>query len=388
VRRSAAAVLVAALALAGCAGGPGSRDQGSPAPTSTPRPTPTPTPTPDPIAGLTPLQRVTQLFMVGFSGSTLDDQLRQALATDRFGAVVIDNGNGNAQGAAQVKQLVASIRAAEGPGPGPMVTTNQEGGTVCFFGSGVTCPPGQREEGASGDPQRIAADSTAMAQGLRGLDIDSGLAPVADVWDGASPFMADRAFGTDPQIVSKLVTAAVDADHAQHLVAVAKHFPGHGSASDSHVSLPTVHHDMATLQRVDLPPFQAAIGAGVDMVMVGHLLVPAVDPTLPTSLSPNTVALLRNQLGYKGVIITDDLEMGAIRGAYQGPDAAVQALKAGVDMVMFAGSVALAQQAVQKVMDAIAAGQLSQARIDESARRVLALKARYGLAGSPTPTPS
>jgi beta-N-acetylhexosaminidase len=390
MRRSAAAALLAALALAACAGGPGPRALSSPSPRAVSRATamPSPPPTPDPLAGLTPAQRVAQLIMVGFVGPALDADLRKAFSSYRFGAVVVDNGNDNLQSQTQVKQLVASIRSAEGPGPGPIVTTNQEGGTVCFAGSGMACPAGQREEGASGDPQRIAADTTSMAQGLRGLDLNSGLAPVADVWDGASPFMADRSYGSDPESVSRLVTAAIDADHAQHVMAVAKHFPGHGSASDSHVSLPTVNRDIGTIQRVDLPPFQAAIWNGVDMVMVAHLLVAAIDPSLPTSLSPRAMGLLRTQLGYGGVIITDDLMMGAIRGAYQGPQAAVMALRAGADMVMFAGSVELAEQAVQKVLDAVASGQIPQAQIDRSARRVLALKARYGLLGPPTPTPS
>jgi beta-N-acetylhexosaminidase len=140
-----------------------------------------------------------------------------------------------------------------------------------------------------------------------------------------------------------------------------------------------VNHNAATLHSVDLPPFQAAIQAGVDMVMVAHLIVPAIDPDLPTSLSPRAMTLLRQELGYQGIIITDDLMMGAIVQHYTAPQAAVIALQAGADMVMLAGSVELAQQAVGKVLEALQAGQLSQAQIDRSVRRVLALKARYGL---------
>jgi beta-N-acetylhexosaminidase len=218
-----------------------------------------------------------------------------------------------------------------------------------------------------------------MARDLRGLGFDSGLAPVADVWDGQSPFMADRSFGTDPAAVSTLVTAAVEADHAGSQMAVAKHFPGHGSAADSHVSLPTVSHDQATLNRVDLPPFQAAIKAGVDMVMVGHLLVPAIDPDQPTSASPKAMSLLRDQLGYQGVIITDDELMDGIQLRHQGAQAGVASFEAGADMIMYSSSVQLAIQTIDLLQQEVQSGKIPEARVNESARRVLALKAHYGL---------
>lgn len=373
--------VLTALVLSACSSpqaGAGTATPG-PSPTRTLAPTPTPTPTPDPLAGMTVEQRVAQLVMVGFVGPALTANLRQAFSSYRFGAVVLDDGNHNGADPDQVRRLVADIRGAESPGPGPIVTTNQEGGTVCFAAAGLPCPPGQREEGANRDTARVDTDTSEMARGLRGLDLNSGLAPDADVWNGSSPFMGDRSFGTDPARVSELVRAAVDADHAQHVVAVAKHFPGHGAAGDSHLFLPTVKHDAATLHSVDLPPFQAAIQAGVDMVMVAHLLVPAIDPDLPTSLSPRAMTLLRQELGYQGIIITDDLMMGAIVQHYTAPQAAVMALQAGADMIMLAGSVELAEQAVGKVLEALQAGRLSQAQIDRSVRRVLALKARYGL---------
>jgi beta-N-acetylhexosaminidase len=382
----ALAILAVAAALTACGGTGGGTGSHTPRPTPSRRPTPTPTP--DPIAGMTLQQKLGQLVMVGFPGATLTPALQQAFATYRFGAVVLTQGNGNGADAAQVRQLIASIQGAEGAGPAPIVTTNQEGGTVCFYDTGMTCPPGQREQGAGGDPATASQDSAAMAKDLRALGFDSGLAPVADVWDGQSPFMADRSFGTDPTTVSSLVTAAIEADHAGGIIAVAKHFPGHGSAADSHVSLPTVSHDMATLQRVDLPPFEAAIKAGVDMVMVGHLLVPAIDPDQPTSASPKAMSLLRDQLGFKGVILTDDLQMDGIQVRYQGAQAGVAAFEAGADMLMFASSVPLAEQAISLLQQQVASGKITQARVDESVRRVMALKRRFGLLpGAPSPTP-
>lgn len=380
-------VVLIPTVLAGCGGPPAAGTPGRPAPTRSP--SPSATPTPDPIAGMSLQQKLGQLVMVGFPGTTLTPQLQQAFATERFGAVVLTDGNGNGASGPQVRQLINSIQAAEGSGPRPIMTTNQEGGTVCFYSTGMTCPPGAREQGRAPGPAAVQQDAAEMARDLRGLGFDSGLAPVADVWDARSPFMADRSFGSDPAAVSTLVTTAIQADHAGQVMAVAKHFPGHGSAADSHVSLPTVSHDMATLQGVDLPPFQAAIGAGADMIMVGHLLVPAIDPDQPTSASPKAMALLRDQLGYKGVIITDDLMMDGIQERYQGAQAGVAAFEAGADMLMFASSVTLGTQAIALLRQELAAGRISQARIDESARRIMALKGRFGLLNSaPAPTPT
>lgn len=326
-------------------------------------------------------QKIGQLMMVGVTGPTLPAATAQAFTRYRFGSVVLTDGNDNGGSAAGARQQAQAIRSAEGPGPLPILTTNQEGGTVCFRSAGMRCPPGQREQGATGSAQVVTADTTETAQDLKGLGFSSGLAPDADVWDGTSPFMADRSYGTDPAAVSRLVSASVAADHAQGVLAVAKHFPGHGSAGDSHQYLPTVQHDLGTLQRVDLPPFRAAVQSGADMIMTGHLLVPALDPNLPTSLSPRAMALARQTLGYQGVMITDDLGMQAITDHFGVPQAALLALQAGEDIVMYSGSMDVAVQTLGSLVAAVQQGKLSEAQVDQSVQRVLALKARSGLAG-------
>ena len=383
-------VLLALLLLAGCASTAGTPSSHSPLAKRTATPTPnqtsssSPNPSPSPaanslLAGMTLQQKVGQLIMVGFPGTELTPDLQAAFQQYRFGSVVLTDGNENAGSAATLESLLAQIKRAEGPGPGILATTNQEGGTVCFRSTGIACAPGAREQGATGSTQVVAQDTTEMAQGLRQLGLQSGLAPDADVWDGVTPFMEDRSFGTSPTLVSQMVAAAVVADHAQGIVAVAKHFPGHGSAGDSHAYLPTVSHSMSTLQSTDLPPFQAAVQAGVDMVMVGHLLVPAIDPNLPTSLSPAAMALLRQTLGFQGVIITDDLSMDAITQHYGEAQAGVMSLQAGADVVMFSTSVPVAVQAAQLIMQQVESGAIPESRIDVSVERVLTLKQRYGL---------
>jgi beta-N-acetylhexosaminidase len=383
VRARLLAVAAGGLLLAACGGGqsagpatPATHTPSAPARTATPAPTPTT----DPVAAMSLEQKIGQLMMVGVAGPSLPAPAAQAFTRYRFGSVVLTDGNNNGGSAASARQLGQAIRGAEGPGPAPILTTNQEGGTVCFRSTGMRCPPGQREQGASGSAQVVTEDTTQTAQDLRGLGFSSGLAPDADVWDGTSPFMADRSYGTDPAAVSRLVTASVAADHAQGLLAVAKHFPGHGSAGDSHLYLPTVQHDLATLQRVDLPPFRAAVQAEVDMIMTGHLLVPALDPNLPTSLSPRTAALARETLGYQGVLITDDLIMQAITDRFGVEQAALLALQAGQDVVMYSGSMDVAVRTLGFLVTAVQQGKLPAAQVDQSVRRVLALKSRHGLA--------
>ncbi len=380
-------LLIALLLVAGCGVAPQARPSRPPSSTASPSPTPsaaptaapTPTPAPDLAANMPLPQKIAQLEMVGFTGAGLTTEEAQQFQLYRFGSVVIYPGDENGSTPQQVSALIASVQQAEGPGPGVLVATNQEGGTVCYTASGVYCAAGAHELGAQG-AAAVTAGYAQMAQGLKQLGIQTGLAPDTDVWDGdPSQSLADRSFGTDPAQVGQDVSAAIQADHAAGVVAVAKHFPGEGSAGDTETSLPTDNETLQQLDSVNFPPFQAAVGAGVDMIMVGHMLMPAISPTLPASLAPQTYQVLRGQLGYQGVLITDDLGMGAITPQYNEPQAGLMALEAGADMIMFASSINTAVQALSLIEQAVQSGQLPMAQLDASVTRVLELKQRYGL---------
>jgi beta-N-acetylhexosaminidase len=386
----AALALVALLVLAGCGLAPQARrpqppspyasPHASPSPTPTATAPPTPTPTPDLAAGMSLQQKIAQLEMVGFTGADLTGEEAQQFQLYRFGSIVIYPGDENGSTPQQVSGLITSVQQAEGPGPGVLVATNQEGGTVCYTSSGVYCAAGAHELGTQGTPA-VTAGYTQMAQGLKQIGIQTGLAPDADVWDGdPSQSLSDRSFGTDPTQVAQDVTAAVQADHAAGVMAVAKHFPGEGSAGDTETYLPTDDETLQQLDSVNLPPFQAAVAAGVDMIMVGHVLMPVINPTLPASLAPQTYQILRGQLGYQGVLITDDLGMGAITPRYDETQAGLMALEAGADMIMFASSINAAVQAIPLIEQAVQSGQLPMAQLDASVSRVLELKKKYGLA--------
>src|SRR5437764_11405769 len=187
-----------------------------------------------------------------------------------------------------------------------LAATNQEGGTVCFQETRVPCMAGASQAGSQG-PGAVQSEMTSMSQGLKALGFDINFAPVADVWDGVHPFISERSYGQNPQSVGQDVTAAIAGIHAAGMYAAAKHFPGHGSAdADSHLKLPLVSESAQTLRDRDWVPFRAAIAARVDLVMVGHLNVPAIDGAAPTSMSSTVIHDLRSELGYQGVCISAD----------------------------------------------------------------------------------
>jgi beta-N-acetylhexosaminidase len=266
-----------------------------------------------------------------------------------------------------------------------LVAVDQEGGRVVRFGPPLHRFPGNAALGriTTGDgnhPRTRAAEHWARLQAavqaaeLRAVDVDWNLAPVVDVNSNPlNPVIGDRSFGSDPQRVARFGCAMIEGYQSGGLMACAKHFPGHGDTSvDSHLSLPTIHRSRSELEETELPPFRAAVKAGAASIMVGHLLLPSIDPHLPASCSPNIVqGLLRTELGYEGLVITDDLEMGAITHGIGTSRAAVLALKAGADVVSICHTRALQREAAEAVKEALQRGELPMARLDEAASRVL-----------------
>jgi beta-N-acetylhexosaminidase len=219
---------------------------------------------------------------------------------------------------------------------------------------------------------------------LSAIGISMNLAPDLDVWDNpANTVIGERSFSDDPSVAAQLGAAYIQGLQQQGVLAVGKHFPGHGSsAEDSHQTLPVVPHDRAWLDTHELVPFRSAIQAHVAAIMVGHLSFPLIDPapSRPSSLSPVFVtSILRNDLGYDGLVITDDLGgMKAITAGYSPGTAAVQAFVAGSDMLLSVGPLDTEQEMVQAITDAVGPT-ISMQRLDASVRRILLAKAQAGL---------
>jgi len=213
----------------------------------------------------------------------------------------------------------------------------------------------------------------------RGLGVHWALAPVADVNNNpANPVINIRSYGEDPDLVARLASAFILGARAGGVLTTAKHFPGHGdTAVDSHLQLATVHASRERLESVELRPFRAAVEAGVDAVMLGHVAVPALDPSgVPATLSEPIVGqLLRRDLGFDGIVVTDAMEMAGVGGAWSG-EAAVRAVKAGADLLLLPPSPSVA---VQALGGAVREGVLTEARLEASVLRILELKERLGL---------
>jgi len=302
--------------------------------------------------------------MAGFQGPVTEAVLAD-WRRHRFGGLLVVNLNYNATTAASMSSLISGIRTATGHRL--IAATDQEGGAVCIGISSVPC-----------EPMPVGLEGTIrMASALRALGFDLDLGPVADVCSGSSSIMLGRCYGSDPPTVSAAVASVVDGIHAAHMLSAAKHFPGHGNTSvSSETQLPRIDESLATLQTRDWPPYQAAAAHGVDFVLLGHLYYPALDQVHSADLSPVTIQKLRSDVRFQGAIISDDMEMGAITATTPAPEAAVQFLVNGGDMVMIAHHLEVADATFDAIKAAVESGRLPRARLDDAVSALQALPAR------------
>ncbi|MFD3450962.1 glycoside hydrolase family 3 protein [Streptomyces sp. NPDC058691] len=265
-----------------------------------------------------------------------------------------------------------------------LISTDQEHGAVTRVGSPATLFPGGMALGAAGSVRDARTAAAVAGAELAAMGINQDYAPVADVnVNPANPVIGVRSFGADPEAVAALVAAQVAGYQGAGVVATAKHFPGHGdTGTDSHFELPVITHSLEQWRRLDAPPFRAAVAAGIDSIMTAHILVPALDDSGdPATLSrPILTGILREEMGYDGVVVTDALGMEGVRQKYGDDRVPVLALKAGVDQLL---NPPLLDTAWQGVLAAVRSGELTEERIDRSLVRILTLKARRGLLDHP-----
>jgi beta-N-acetylhexosaminidase len=260
-----------------------------------------------------------------------------------------------------------------------LICCDHEGGHIRFMRTVATSVPPNMALGAADDPEIAAQAASLLAAELVAVGVNWTLAPVADVNNNPrNPVIGTRAFGDDPAMVGAYASAAIRAYQSAGLLACAKHFPGHGDTDvDSHVGLPRIAHERARLERIELAPFRAAIAAGVASVMTAHLLVEALDPEWIGTLSePILTGLLRNQLGHRGLIVTDALEMAGVADILPEPEAAVEAVRAGADVLLTGRDPLGNQQVFEALVAAVRSGRIPAARFEHAVRNVLEAKAR------------
>ncbi|MEW1758427.1 glycoside hydrolase family 3 N-terminal domain-containing protein [Streptomyces cyaneofuscatus] len=265
-----------------------------------------------------------------------------------------------------------------------LISTDQEHGIVCRVGEPATLLPGAMALGAGGSRSDTRRAAWIAGAELAALGINQNYAPDADVnVNPANPVIGVRSFGSDPQAVAELVAAQVKGYQGAGVAATAKHFPGHGDTStDSHTGLPVIEHTRQEWEELDAPPFRAAIRARIDSIMTAHIVVPALDPSEdPATLSrPILTGILREELGYDGVVVTDSLGMEGVRTKYGDDRVPVLALLAGVDQLLNPPNLSVAWNAV---LEAVRGGEISEARVEESVLRILRLKSKLGLFRDP-----
>ena len=326
---------------------------------------------------------VGQLFMVDFSGPEPSAEVERLIVDGGVGGVTLFVKN--VEGPGQVARLTNALQslAADAGHPPLLVSVDQEGGPVVRLRA--TWFPSAMAFGAATDETLAARAAEATARELRATGIHLNFAPVLDVNSSpANPVIGVRSYGEDPARVARLGVGAIAGMQSAGVLATAKHFPGHGdTVLDSHLALPMVSHGRDRLDAVELLPFREAVQAGVAAVMTAHVVYAALDPEQPATLSARIIALLREEWGFSGLVVSDSMQMRAIADRLAPGDAAVQAVGAGVDIVLALGAVETQWEALHAVRAAARGGRIPAGRIQEAAERILAAKRRLGLFDRP-----
>ncbi len=325
-------------------------------------------------------QKVGQLMIVGFSGPSVDDEARQLIRGFEVGGVCLFKRN--IVGTEQVARLNDELRGLLGGAVPPFIAVDQEGGNVVRISRGAVVLPGNMALGATRAANLAYQAGKAQGEDLRRLGFNMNLAPVLDInLNPKNPVIGIRSFGDRADLVSELGAEFVRGQEDAAIVTVAKHFPGHGATgSDSHKALPVMDETEAEVL-AQVAPFQAAMKGGLDGIMTAHVALPKMTgDDLPATLSPKILTgLLREKVGFTGLVMTDELEMEAIADRFGVGKAAVMAVAAGADMVLIPWRPEKKVEVRRALLAAAESGALPRARLDEAVRRILAAKARRGL---------
>lgn len=325
--------------------------------------------------------KIGRLFVVGFHSTVIDDDIREMIEKYRVGSIILFSRN--IESPKQLAKLTRELQEfAKNVGyEYPLlITLDQENGVIRRIDSGVSLLPGAMSLGATDEPINARSVYEMSGQELRLLGINWDLAPDADVNNNPkNPVIGTRSFGEDPKRVGEFVVQAVDGLQTSGIAATLKHFPGHGNTSvDSHLDLPTINLTLAELENVELIPFKAGITHDVATIMIAHVLFPALEKELPASLSKAVmVDLLRDQLNYDGVIVTDDLEMEAIASTVGTDNAALIAFQNGADLIMVSHRIDRQRASIEKIYSSIESGQIAQQQVDQANERILHVMKKY-----------
>jgi len=326
---------------------------------------------------LTSREKIGQLFMVGFIGTTVTPALAAFIKDYKPGGVILFSRN--LESVEQIVELTNDLQRCSPKSP-LLISIDQEGGRVSRLPKGFTIFPPCEVLGRCNSGELAYAAAATIAKELKAVGINMNMAPVLDVNSNPdNPVIGDRAFGSTPDVVGELALVTAAGLQDNKVVACGKHFPGHGDTNaDSHKELPVVEASRERLEAVEFPPFRRAIEAGIPTLMTAHVLYKALDDRLPGTLSPAVITnLLREELRYDGVVLTDDLEMHAIVDHYGPGDAAVRAFQAGCDVLLICKDRDREIAAFEAMEQAVSSGAIDVGRLDQSVARLQRLKQRF-----------
>jgi len=326
-------------------------------------------------------EKIGQLIFAGFPSTAPGKEFIRLVREYKIGNIILFSRN--IESAAQVRRLCICLQklVREETGNPAFISIDQEGGMVVRLSRDCTNIPGAMAVAATGNPKNAYAAGKITGREMHALGINMNLAPVMDVNSNpANPVIGVRSYGDNPQVVSTYGIAMMHGLNGEGVMAVLKHFPGHGdTAVDSHLVLPTVGKTMEELESIEILPFKKAIDSGAEAIMTCHILFPCIEKeNYPATMSSVIITgLLRERMGFKGLVLSDCLEMNAIKEYFGTANGALMALKAGVDMVLISHSADLVKETVKLIEAAVASGDMSLERLDEAVSRVLRYKAKY-----------
>ncbi|MFD2611334.1 beta-N-acetylhexosaminidase [Paenibacillus gansuensis] len=361
----------------------------TPAPTSPPSKPPAADPVSKLMSQMTLRDKIGQMVMVGIEGTEVGKITQQMLQQYKVGGIIVYANN--LTSVSQTRALLNSLKQSSkeaGILPPLLLGTDQEGGRVSRFPAGIDKFPASRVIGNTNNADYANKVGQVMGSTMKAFGLNMDFAPDLDVnTNPNNPVIGDRAFGTTPQRVIKMGISEMKGIGKAGVIPVVKHFPGHGDTSvDSHKGLPVVTHGLDRLRKVEFAPFQEAVQQGADAVMVAHLLMSQLDPNVPSSMSKVIIQkYLRKELGFEGVVITDDMTMGAIGKNYTLDGAVIRSVLAGSDIILVGHEPEKQRLVLQSLYKAAQNGKIPADHINASVRRILELKQKYKLTNNPVP---
>ncbi|MEC0091249.1 beta-N-acetylhexosaminidase [Paenibacillus macquariensis] len=341
------------------------------------------------LKGMTTAEKIGQLVVVGMEGTIIDEDSRKFIEDFHVGGFIFYKDN--IENTQQALSLINDLKKSNVANKVPLwMSVDEEGGRVTRMPKEFLKLPTNKAIGKKNDTKISNEVGQILGRELQGFGLNMDFAPVLDINSNPNnPVIGDRSFGNQAKLVSSLGIATMKGLESQGVVPVIKHFPGHGDTSvDSHIGLPVVENDLERLHKLELVPFQDAIKQQAEVVMIAHLLMPKVDPDVPASLSKKIITdLLRDELGFNGIVMTDDMTMGAIAENYDLQKASVQTVLAGTNIVLIGHDAKKGQSVIQALTDAVNHGKISEDVLNNRVYTILKVKEKYKLTNDPAKGP-